>query len=85
MKYPLVYCIWEDIQGSGSEWKTNDEAIHYADTENSLVHQVGFQLEKSDEHVILLDSFFEDQDLVGIVTRIPIAVIKKIKTIEVPD
>ena len=84
-KYPLVYCIWEDIQGSSGEWKTVDDAINWNDTEDSLVHQVGFQLDKSDEYVILIDSFFPNQDLVGTVIRIPIGAIRKLKIIEYKD
>ena len=84
-KYKLVFCVWEDIVTSSSAWKEADEAVDWADSEPGLVHQVGFQFEKNDEHLILIDSYFPEGDdqLVGAVTRIPISVIRQLTVI--PD
>lgn len=81
-KYPLVWVIWNDIVATDATWRDADDAIHWVDTECGLVHQVGFQLEKNDEYVVLIDSFFEEGTTVGTVTRIPIATVKEIKIIK---
>ena len=77
MKYPMVYCTWEDIQGGTSEWDTIDEKLEDIENTNSLVHQSGFQIEKTEDYVILVCSYFDGQDLVGTLTRIPM---KNIRT-----
>lgn len=82
-KYPLVYCIWSDIISSDSNWRDLDSAIQWVDDESGLVSQVGFMLEKNDEYLILLDSFFNEGDMVGSVTRIPVETVKFIKQISI--
>jgi hypothetical protein len=84
-KYPLVYCVWEDIVQGDTSWKELDTAIHWTDSESGLVSQTGFMLEKSDEHLILIDSFFNEGDLVGSVTRIPMSVVRVLKQIPIQD
>ena len=83
--YLLVVCIWEDIVASDSAWRTLDEAINWVDTEAGLVYQTGFMLEKNDEYLILMDSFFTEGDIVGTMTRIPIETVRYIKKIPLPD
>lgn len=84
-KYPLVYCVWEDIVSTDTTWRDLDSAIHWTDSESGLVSQTGFMLEKSDEYLILLDSFFNEGDMVGSVTRIPLSTVKFIKTIPINE
>lgn len=81
----LVYCLWEDIMSSDTGWKSRDEAIEWADSEPSLVHQTGFVLDDDGEFILLVDSYFKNCETVGTVTRIPkqnIKFIKKIPIIE---
>lgn len=82
-KYPLVICKWHDTVATDSNWRTEDEAIDWVDSESGIVLQTGFMLEKNDEYLILLDSFFEKGDVVGTVTRIPIETVKYIKVIPI--
>jgi hypothetical protein len=84
-KYPLVYCVWQDIVSTDTNWREIDEAIHWVDTESGMVSQCGFMLEKNDEYLILLDSFFNEGEMVGAVTRIPIETVKFIKQVSIED
>lgn len=83
--YPLVICKWLDIISSDSNWRSADEAIDWVDTESGVVIQTGFMLEKNDEYLILLCSFFLSGDTVGTITRIPIDAVKAIKVIDYVD
>lgn len=84
-KYPLVFCEWEDIVSSDTNWRDLDDAIHWVDSENGIVNQVGFMLENNDDYLILMDSFFSEGDTVGAITRIPKAVVKSIKKISIEE
>lgn len=82
-KYQLVFCKWEDTTSSDSGWKSSDEAIDWADNTPGIVHQIGFKLEQNEEHLILVDSYFPDDDTVGTVVKIPMSMIRgEIKILE---
>lgn len=83
--YPIVYCVWEDIVSTDTAWKSLDEAIDWVDSESGLVSQVGFMLEKNDEYLILMDSFFNNEDTIGAITRIPIECVRYIKKMSIDD
>ncbi len=78
MKYAPVLIVWKDIT-TKSGWVTQDEVDEFIMDENeNTVYQVGFLYEEDDNQVCLLNSFFEEQDLLGDVTKIPKQCITKI-------
>jgi hypothetical protein len=84
-KYPLVFVQWEDIISTDTSWRELDDAIHWIDTETGIVNQVGFLLEKHEDYVILMDSFFEEGDTIGAITRIPKNTVKYFKILKIQD
>lgn len=74
---------WEDISQSGVEWQSVDEALEWADNEENLVYQVGFQLDRTEDHILLTESKFKNSDIVGSVTKIPMSVVK-LPIVEIP-
>ncbi len=84
-KYPIVYCVWEDITSTSTDWRELDDAIQWMDAEDSLVSQVGFMIEKNDDYLVLMDSFFHIEDTIGSVTRIPKNAVKFIKQITINE
>jgi hypothetical protein len=82
MKYPLVYCEWEDIQSADAAWGSLDDKLEDMENTNSVVHQSGFQIEKTSDYVIIVCSYFDDQDLVGTLTRIPTSNIRKYEVVK---
>lgn len=82
-QYPLVFCIWEDITASDSTWKETDEAVIWMDNQVTLVHQSGFLFEKTEDHLIIVDSFLPNEGLIGLITKIPIGTIREYKVIQI--
>lgn len=70
-KYPLVFCIWEDIVATDTNWRDKEAADEWVKTETGRVHQTGFLLSKDDQYLVLMDSYFPYSTTVGSVTRIP--------------
>lgn len=83
--YPLVLCLWEDIISGDASWKEVDDAIQWVDDEKSLVRQCGYLIDKNDEYLVIVDSYFPGSTTVGTVTRIPMVVVRELKTIPVKD
>jgi len=83
--YPLVYCLWEDIISTDSAWRETDDGISWVDDEKSLVRQCGYLLDKNDEYLVLVDSYFPNSSTIGAVTRIPMSVVREMKTISVEN
>ncbi len=81
--YPIVYVIWIDIVATDANWRDVDSAIQWVDEECGLVHQCGFLLDKGDEYIVIMDSFFVEGDTVGAVTRIPTHNVRFMKTISI--
>lgn len=77
----LIYCLWEDITSGDDGWKTEDDALSWSDTTDSIVRQTGFLLSKDQDYLLLTCSYIPALDLVGEVIRIPIAAIKVYKEI----
>ena len=81
-EYPIVFCIWEDIVQSDPNWQSKEEGLDWADSENGLVHQIGFKLDEDENHLILTDSYFKSCETIGSVIRIPKWAIKEVKILD---
>lgn len=79
----LIYCLWNDIAAGDSGWKTEEDALDWVDTTDSVAHQTGFLLSKDDEYLSLVCSYIPGLELVGEVIRIPIPSIKYYKEITI--
>jgi hypothetical protein len=82
IKYPLVLVVWQDISQSDVNWRSVDDALEWADSDNSIVRQVGFQLDNTEDHIVITESIVNDAELVGSVTKIPKPTV--IEIIEIP-
>jgi hypothetical protein len=74
----LVYVLWEDITQTDSSWRDLEEALDWSNSEVSLVHQVGFLLDKDENYITLICSYLPP-DLAGTVIRIPVSTVKYVK------
>ena len=71
MTYEPVLVRWRDITVS-TGWIEQDALDSFVmDSEESIVHQVGFLYEEDEDQIVLLNSFFSGKDLLGDVTKIP--------------
>lgn len=77
----LVYCEWLDITSGDDGWKTEEDALDWADTTDSVARQTGFLLSKDQDFMVLVCSYIPGLELVGATVRIPIATIQYYKEI----
>lgn len=77
-KYPIVQVRWEDITSSDSTWRTLEEGLDAADSDDGMVTQIGFQIDATEHHIILTDAIQHSNDFVGTVTKIPMGVVRDI-------
>lgn len=65
----LVTCI--DIS-TKQGWINQEECDSFiSDESENIVYQAGFLYEQDEKQVVLLNSYFHNQDLLGDVTKIP--------------
>jgi hypothetical protein len=72
-----VEVTWIDIR-SDDGWRTLNKLEKFI-TGNNRVKQLGYLYEESEEQIVLLDSYFEDNELYGGVHTIPKGCIVEIK------
>jgi hypothetical protein len=73
----LIYCKWLDITSGDDGWKTEEDALDWADTTDSVVRQTGFLLSKDQDYLVLCCSYIPGLELVGTTVRIPIPAIQE--------
>lgn len=78
----LVYVEWEYIVNTDSGWHNYDTVKEWVDNQDSIVSQIGFLLREDSNYIVLMDSYFKD-GTIGVVTRIPRGVIKKLVPIKI--
>lgn len=79
----LIYCEWLDITSGDDGWKTEEDAMDWADTTDSVARQAGFLLSKDQDYLVLVCSYIPGLELVGEVVRIPIPAILYMKEIPI--
>jgi len=71
MTYQPVYVIWRDISVK-SGWHEQDEIDEFvSDDKENIVYQCGFLYEEDENQICILNSFFENKDLLGDICKIP--------------
>lgn len=79
--YRPVVVIWKDITTLNG-WVDQDQVDSFVmDDKENIVHQAGFLYEEDENQITLFNSYFENKDLLGDVTKIPKAVLIDIKYI----
>lgn len=74
----MVLITWMDITQGPTGWSDLDDALADADSADGMVQQLGFLLDKTEDHIVLLDSYFQTNDVVGTYTKIPRSVVKSV-------
>lgn len=81
MSYRPVIIKWKDIT-TRNGWNDQDELDDFVmDEKENICYQCGFLYEEDDNQIVLLNSYFENKDLLGDATKIPKAVVLDIKYI----
>jgi len=71
MTYPPVLIIWRDITTLNG-WISQDEVDDFVmDSKENIVNQVGLLYEEDENQIVILNSIFENKDIIGDVTKIP--------------
>jgi hypothetical protein len=71
MTYPPVLITWRDITTLNG-WVSQDEVDDFVtDAKENIVNQVGFLYEEDENQIVILNSIFENKDIIGDVTKIP--------------
>ncbi len=81
-KLRKVEVIWKDITGRPGWHEQDDVDVFVMDKDENIVYQVGYLYEEDEEQVCLVNSYFEDKDLLGDVTKIPRGVVVSIKYLD---
>jgi hypothetical protein len=86
LKYQFVVVKWKDISTKHG-WLEHDHVDHFImDDDENIVYQAGFLYEEDETQMVLLNSYFKTQDLLGDVTKIPKgAVLEIMRPIWIPD
>lgn len=83
MKKTVVVVEWLDAHQGTDSWTHIDDL----DTEERVIHTVGFLLSSEDggkdNHVTLLQSIDEEQEMVDNVLHIPVAMVRVMRTLGV--
>lgn len=79
-EYKIVYIEWEDITSTDSSWRTLEDALDWSNSEQSLVRQIGFLLDRDENYITLVCSYLPPE-LVGTAIRIPMSTVKRIEEI----
>jgi len=77
-----VMIKWIDIVATDGGWRTYDEMIDWYETRQDTVVQIGFIVYEDDNKIVLTDSFFKENEVIGYCVCIPkynIIELKKIK------
>ena len=78
MTYEPVYVIWRDISVK-TGWHEQDEIDEFvSDDKENIVYQCGFLYEEDENQICILNSFFENKDLLGDICKIPKGCVIKI-------
>lgn len=78
MTYEPVYVIWRDISAKAG-WHEQDEVDEFvSDDKENVVYQAGFLYEQDETQICVINSYFENKDLLGDICKIPKACVLKI-------
>lgn len=86
LKFEFVVVKWKDISTKHG-WLEHDPVDQFImDDDENIVYQAGFLYEEDETQIVLLNSYFKTQDLLGDVTKIPRgAVLEIIRPITKPE
>jgi hypothetical protein len=70
-KYPMVRVIWADAYSMPHGWRGLQEAKTLATGDQNLVADVGYLVEKTDNHIVLAARVSQDGDVGGLM-KIPV-------------
>jgi hypothetical protein len=71
-RFKIVSVRWIDITESANGWRTLDELEDFiTDTKSKICNQVGLLYEEDEHQLVLVSSYFPEDDLYGVVNVIP--------------
>lgn len=82
-RHPLrfVYIEWVDAVRNRHEWMTPDEVKDWAEVRHALIHEGGFEIENTEDHIVLVSAYSPDneyaEEQVNGITKIPKTWIRK--------
>lgn len=62
MKYKIVYLEWCDAVGNSDQWRTEEEAIRWAESGEWLVKQSGFIVKETEKYILFASEISESVD-----------------------
>lgn len=77
-KYKLVEVEWIDITTTDPGWHTIEEIEEWIEQSTGKVKQAGYIYKDTNNYLVLIDSYFED-DILGCAVKIPKGCIIKIR------
>jgi hypothetical protein len=77
----ILVVYWNDITSTDSAWRSEEDALEWSDSADSIVRQVGFLLSQDEDYLTLICSYIPALELVGTTIRIPKPTIKSITEI----
>ena len=80
----IVLVMWEDIISTDDNWRTPDEGLDWSASEQSIVRQIGYLLDKDENYVTICSSYLPP-DHIGTVIRIPMSTVKYIKEMTIEE
>jgi hypothetical protein len=74
-KYPVLFVAWTDVIQGAVGWESMEDRLDDADNRSGIVHQTGFLIEETEDNIIIVDSYLNDEDMVGSYHKIPKSII----------
>jgi|TARA_Y100000310_G_C20675447_1_gene812773 hypothetical protein len=59
IKYPLIMIGWADAISNENGWHTTEEAIEWVESDNWIVHQVGWVIKETKDYVFIANVYNE--------------------------
>jgi len=77
--YQPVLIKWVDITATDGGWRTYDEMLEWSEAQQDTVTQLGFIVYQDANKLVLTDSYFRNEDMIGYCVSIPKSTIIYIK------
>jgi hypothetical protein len=70
-EYQPILIKWIDITATDGGWRTYDEMLEWSETQQDTVTQLGFIIYQDVNKLILTDSYFKNENMIGYCVSIP--------------
>ena len=60
--HEMVYLKWTDALEAQAGWKSKEDLEEWIENQNWIIHQVGWIIEETDDYIIIVSRFTEEEN-----------------------